>query len=269
MQAIPRDSSANEVLVIGGCHVTGWKIGDSPCFWSGAANYWSDGRRTTRHGHASFPKVVKILRNHDIDPYGTLLILQMGNFEAQELAIVRPFLGRVKKLFTRSANVPSNFSPEAENGEPNVLSRKSEVKLLITGGILLCIESIMPKMYRKKRIDRISERLMAMFDHVLASNPRETIVLSTFPTASPVHNFYRKTLNRIMRVQAEDRGFTYIDVFTVLKDARSSGELPTRSLFADGVHLAARGHALLSKAITDQLDTELVANRYAFGKIAA
>lgn len=269
MQAIPRDSSANEVLIIGGCHVTGWRIGDSPCFWSGAANYWSDGRRTTRYGHASFDKAVRLLQGSDVDPYGTLLILQIGNFEAQEIAIVRPFISRMAKFLSRAKNILRKLPKQEDPGEVTVLSKNNELKLLIAGGILLALEIFIPDLFRKKRISRISDRLERLLDVVLALNVQRTIVLSTFPTASPAHNFYRSKLNTAMHIQAEKRGFTYIDVFAVLEDAKSSGKSIAGPLFADGAHLTARGHALISKAITDRLDTGHLANRYAFETIAA
>lgn len=270
MQPIPCDSRANEVLVIGGCHVTGWKIGNSPCFWSGAADYWSDGRRTTRHGYASLTKVGKLLENHDVDPQGTLLLLQLGNFEAQELAIVRPLINRIVSIFRPAKAIGSKGGPtRPDTGEATIFSKKDETKLRITGGILLGIETLIPSIFRKRRMDRVSDRINIMSNAVVLANPKQTILLSTFPTPSPVHNYYRKLTNKFMRAHAEDRGFTYIDIFDVFKAARARGDLAAGPLFADSMHLAPLGHALVSNAIIERLDTDHVADQYACKRIAA
>ncbi len=254
MQSVSAEARADNVLVIGGCHVLGWKIGNSAPFWQGASNYWSDGKRTQLQGQASLKRSIEYLQHSDQNLTNTLLILQVGNFEANDLAVAIPlFRSLIGKLKHRAPGAKSKATDLGNQGSPE-LSFNEHMNIAIRGGAVFSIERFVPESWRRKNLAVHLSRFKDLLGTVRTNDPAKVIVLSTFPTASPVANLYRKILNRHIKRLVDDTTFTYVDAFAILEEAQRAKRLSYRSLFADGYHLSALGHSLLSDNLRDLLN---------------
>lgn len=255
MQNVSPEVRADNVLVIGGCHVLGWKIGDAAPFWRGASNYWSDGKRTRLQGQFSLKRSIEYLQHSHQNLENTLLILQVGNFEANDLAVAVPlFRSLIGKLKHRVPGAKSKSTGLGDMGSPE-LSRSEQMNIAIRGGAVFCVERFVPESLRSKQLAVHLSRFKDLLGTVRTNDPAKVIVLSTFPTASPVANLYRKIINKHIKRLVDDTTFTYVDAFAILEEAKRTKRLSYRSFFADGYHLSALGHLLISDALRDLLNS--------------
>lgn len=257
--AISASGARSNVLVIGGCHVTGWQIGESPRFWSEAADDWNGGSGADCHGPSSLKKSIEFLQEDDTKLSDTLLIIQLGNFEASSISTINPAVKSIVGKLKKSSVASKVTLPTRACAAPPALAWKLSMKIAAKGALLLALEWLFSSDGRNSALAALQDNFVRLFDIVKNREPKVVIVLSTFPTASPVINFYRQQLNHVVENIAISRSFIYIDVFHVLRMAAENKAHHYRSLFADGFHLSAAGHALISEEIRRQLGSNRTA----------
>lgn len=239
-----------QVIVLGGCHVTGIGIGDAAPFSRIVSDWWG-ATRTEAIGHLTISKTLAALQNVDPLNAGGLIVLQVGHYDAwRDLSLLNP-ISRKKASRERARRrsnedqveatlPPSSFGTLAIKSVLGLLGYISD-KLLIRSGAL------------REANHRLKEDFGAL-STFLAENPaNQVVVISTFPTFSTRTNRHRRVVNRIMKDASNRFNFAYIDAWNELRSGFLGADFPWPSTMLDSIHINAESHVKLGKLITQRL----------------
>ncbi len=238
--------------MIGGCHVTGYGIGDAPPFWTELVRRWGTDRVDV-HGQVSLTRAREIIRSLAPLGSGTLVILQMGHHDVwKELALLNPLTaGNDRKLRRQGGSLSSATENKAPPpGGPFWLSL---CRAFLRGTVLAIADKVLIRRVDwQNGIRRLDEQFQALASELTVAGAEEVIVLSAFPTISPRLNLHRAAVSGVLKSGALKNGFCFVDVWKVLATGKGTLLLPRRSTVLDTVHLNVNGHACVAQALERQ-----------------
>jgi hypothetical protein len=245
--------SPKRVIVIGGCHVIGFPVGERYSFVSGLLGQSSFSKK-----HLVTLPYVSVSRLSDtLESVGALrpqdlIILQLGNFET----LAPMMFGKHDNLLAAdqigTPGPPSILSNEVFSTQVKSLLR------LLGNGILFLVRLIIrqpafssQEFSRQLADPKISEAL---------ANAGEVVIIGALPTRVWFRNVYRKQANSVLRDFAARRNYAFVDY---LHEVRS---LRLKAITVDQIHLNVLGHILLAKAIVKIRKYEKTKTRIGYDK---
>ena len=228
-------SSHQLVCALGGCHINGYPFPQEKSFLDIAIVKagWNDAA-VLRCAPASLRAINTWLGAHAQDIAGARIILQIGNYES-----------------IRGANLADTQGHTINEALPIPSTRfgnrigKNPFKELIK--YILVIAKIIMGRSPYNSAD-FSEKLEHTFTLIRNAAPAEVIVLASFSSYSRAVNLCRRLLNIDMLRLTQRFGFTWLDSYAALQQARRTH---SNSLFIDTIHLSESGHEIVAAQIAD------------------
>lgn len=243
-------------LVIGGCHVTSYGIGDAPPFWTGTVERWG-ASSVEVHGPMSISKALRIVRSRlPLAPH-TLVVLQLGHHDVwKELALLNPLTAfhvrRSRQDRSKSLLMSSDNETVIQGDKSNIRLIKTFLRGAVASGLdLLLIRSTL----WAQAVFRLKSQFEAVINALREGGAEEIIVVSPFPTISPRINLHRQAVRSFMAKMASNNNFRFIDVWPELAYGKGIFLSPHRDTLLDAVHLSAQGHNLVSTLIQEKIRT--------------
>lgn len=231
----------------GGCHVTGYLVGEENAFSSIVRSSLVDqGREVSMETVDLLPvhhpeRIERFFKERTPD----LVILQVGNFEmipsaqnrlkriARSLFGVRFHSGEDRHIRPILKEAP--FSPK---GTDRIRILQRAILHVLTGGHLVGWSDFRAN--------------INTFFNVVPSPTHSTImVLSPLPVYDPIWNWYRRKGGEIIAAEAKKRGWTYIDVH----QAFGASAAERSHYLIDIQHLNRAGHQRVAELIIDTLQS--------------
>lgn len=248
-----------KILFVGGCHVGGYPCGEKLGFPQVAIDEarlpFAVEKRylayTTLRSAEAIERSCRDFRPH-------MLVLQMGHYETS-----RQIGAHVKRIFRprppgpdRSSSRVTFKTPVGTSFTPTVRSNiRSRIKLLVSFLLSCAGHPIFDAKAFRLDFGRMADRVSKLdIPHIL--------VMSPLPLIDELVFRQHKHASEIMRVDAESRGWHWIDCLNLPRGGYGSRKagLPDPELFADLLHLSVAGHRavgmLLSKAIRRALEVD-------------
>ena len=224
------------LLVAGGCHVTGYPIGDENSF----ANIAGDmlGRsgsqvKSTKLSHVTLAHKEKLI-GAVIATAPTVLVLQLGNYETT-VTFRQYFRDRLGRPKGKSSDLNRKLDAES------CFHRSTSWRLKCT------IKMLCDRLLRHPLLNmsKLAGSLSGLFGELSTLDLEQVIVLSPLPCADPLYMSYRVRLASIMKDEAEKQGFEYIDVLDRMSYRHD--------IFADPTHLNRSGHEMIASVIAQAI----------------
>jgi hypothetical protein len=223
------------IIAIGGCHVTGYLVGESNSFVSVlAARLGLSKEECLVVSHVMGKRLDTALYNagklYDED----LVILQLGGFDT-----LAPFVfGRAHT--TKSVDQNGRFSA--------LLCRAGwfprslfQIVRLIGNSLLFVIRELINKpAFSTKEFAR---QIFAPSISQSLSHAGVVIVVGAFPTRDWVRNIYRRRANALLSRFAIEKNYIFIDYL------KATGDVPRHQITVDAIHLNKDGHKILGMQI--------------------
>ena len=227
-------------IVFGGCHVAGYGVGEQNSF----INFFSSQSKTeclnifSNFQIKNIQAIDKIIERYDPE----FVLLQLGNYE---------FHASLKKLFLNrksskdSQDNSDSRQSEIETGSPaNKINISFPGKNQISNNIFSnCLTSLIWEIIKKRTSVHLSQ-----LKNIIASHPgRKFIILSPVPCIKKNDLIIRSKGGKLFKeLFSSFENTTYVDLFSHIP--------PTRKYFKDSAHLNRRGHYLLARAISKEVN---------------
>lgn len=244
------DAAPRHAFVVGGCHVTGVGIGENPPFWRVATRWWN-ANQVESFAHLTIPKACDVLQCRIVFPLNSLFILQLGHFDAGRV------FSKINPIRKKNKSVSKRNKTQTVNKSDKPIFRKSVIYLSFkfmegVAGWIFDRLAINEKEINEGK-QKISEEFNKLAKVLERDPPKTVVVLSTFPTMSLRLNRNRSMLNGIMEDLAKKHNFVYVDVWRELRSGLFGMDFPARSILLDSLHLNAKGHDIVGRAIIEKL----------------
>lgn len=244
------DGWARYALVMGGCHVTSFGLGNDPPFWADLVRRWKATSVDVR-GQVSIARARTIVTTLAPLPADTLVVLQVGHYDIwRELALLNPISAREDRRGREGKEGQETSSTETISPTSSATLLKSIVSTFVRGGLLLATDRLL---IGPKRLQQALAGLEHQFEGLLRdledAGAANIIVLSAFPTASPRLNAFRRQISRIMERVTQRKGHVFVDAWGKLGLGAGPFLLPRQGTVLDAVHLSADGHAQVARLL--------------------
>jgi hypothetical protein len=225
----------SRLIVLGGCHVNGYPVGQRNSFVSLLASQLG----VPETECVVIPQVVVKRLSTALDKVGNLsdqdlVILQLGSFETLAPLV----FGRVHD----SASVNQITGVSALESRAGWFLRLLIPLVRLTGNILLFV--IRELMNRPAFSTQVFGRQIS--DPVISralSHAGVVVVIGALPTRVWVRNIYRRRANGVLARFAEREKFVFVDYFKITDGA------PISAITVDPIHLNKNGHKILGEEI--------------------
>lgn len=242
-----------KLVVIGGCHVVGYLVGQENGFVQHLARQMQ-ASAVQALPHVGIKKVDTVAASLQ-HSRARFVVLQLGNFEfsASWKQLLQSTLG-LPKFLRRSfksetsevaASELTGISTEASGPAaaatvtPAVALSLSDWIRVIVGGLLYVVSWLVFRKYQKQFTE---------LNSLIEQHPRVTFVcLSPFPALATAHNRLRRLGGWLLRRRVtQTPNLHWVDTFDTLN---------REDLFLDGIHLNQQGHRVLAEQIISEFST--------------
>lgn len=225
----------DRLIVLGGCHVNGFPVGDQKSFVSLLVSQLGVSNKKC----VVTPQVVAKrlgLALHQVGKLSDedLVILQLGSFETLAPLVFR----RVHN----AASVSQSTGISALESQAGWFLRWLIPLVRLAGNFLLFIfrELINEPAFSTQEFARqLSDPSISR----ALSQAGVVVVIGALPTRVLVRNIYRRRANSVLSQFARQRRYIFLDYFQAIEDA------PISSVTIDPIHLNEKGHNILGKKI--------------------
>lgn len=239
-----------KLVVVGGCHVVGYLVGQENGFVQHIARRLQ-ASAVQALPHVGIKKVDKVASSLQ-ESRAKFVVLQLGNFEfsASWKQLLQSTLGLPKFLRRSGGKKSSAASPVPAGAEaigeqataeqapghhlaPTAALTLSDWFRVVVGGVLYVVSWLIFRKYQRQ----ISE-----LNSLIEQHPRVTFVcLSPFPALAQAHNKLRRLGGWLLRRRVTQQpNLHWVDTFDTLN---------REDLFIDGIHLNEQGHRILAEQI--------------------
>lgn len=227
-------------IVFGGCHVAGYGVGEHNSF----INFFSSHSKTkclnvfSNFQIKNIQVIDKIIEQYDPE----FVLLQLGNYE---------FHASLKKLFlNRKSSKDSPDISDSRESEIETASPANKINIPFPGKnqishniVSKCLTFLIWQIIKKRASDHLSQ-----LKNIIASHPgRKFIILSPVPCIKKNDRIIRSKGGKLFKKMFDTfENTTYVDLFSHIP--------PSRKYFKDSAHLNGRGHYLLARAISKDIN---------------
>jgi hypothetical protein len=254
-----------KVLVMGGCHVEGFKVGEPLSFVSVFENELGKMGLNTELNFKAYviakkiDQILELIDTHKPE----YLVLQMGNYEFNpKISIKNYFKSRL--LFK-----PLNYKPvkannnavlpqsmvEGSSAQSEAINQPEAVYEPPQGFTVNLKESLsafVSSLDGHNRVNKQQNReLYSKLFKVLKERGLKVAVISPLPIVNKVQQRYRLFGGKMFKQLADEFGFAYFDSSAALTNKNEF--LPDHKLFIDMSHLNAKGHKILGTKLAEAL----------------
>lgn len=224
------------MIVLGGCHVTGFKVGQEESFTNTLKQYYG---LPIKHyeGLVSFKKLDKILEEQVNTHHPSIIILQVGNFEfnASFRDFWRKCITRKKVKKTVSAN-----NAQSDAGARIVYDTSSVAG---TAPRLIFLLQLLTIFLYFTMCFLCPKRMHLQWLKTIRNVPENIrfVVIAPLPTRRRADNLMRKLGGYFLRWKLRNiKSILYVDCYDELNDP---------AYFIDDAHLNVTGHAVLAQSV--------------------
>lgn len=233
--------TVQSILVIGGCHITGYGVG----FQNGFVHLLSDqlseagiSHKIHIHPYITLDKKEKLCKTiQSVKP--DLLLLQAGNYEFSVPSYFRKINSKSSTGTNTAAASPGGSKEDAVLPAFNPTFRFKVNQLIKHTANSLILYKALKKRFWVRQVDSVFEAIHQM-------KIKEVIILEPFPTANRVINRYRLIGGSIMKKAAAKFHFRYIaNIHKMVRTASGS------RFTIDEMHLNKQSHQAIGNHLSD------------------
>jgi len=214
-----------KIIIFGGCHVSGYPIGESLSFVEKLRNH---NYNITAHSHVLMRDTDTILREITSGNY-SCVIFQLGNYE-----FPRPIRKKIVEAISTYSAEMSHFASAGNY-------KFSALKIIVDKIFSFWGAGLAVRLFDIRNLACLLEKMKDNFHG-------EVIFFSPIPSKDPWVNYSRQKGSLVMKNIATSQGYAFLDI------KQEFLKFPLKDFFHDAYHLNTDGHTVLAEMIINHLE---------------